>query len=297
MINHLYTLLLNSPASEAPEMVSPDFLPVSLSVPQALIRHAIFPYAYPMEYRSCLAASLQRLVWAGPLAAEMLRIDSRSTIRRATISSSLLEPSMAVYDLASGVALPASPDYPVAPVGPLVPNPQLGLFRVSWEVSYSAAGEVQVVDLVAGTQSTKAVTFSGLESDLVNLGHGVGFRLLGVGSVPASLRCRIQAYYPMSIDLEGILARLTSDSRCHAIFNSVGYGLDASYLRSLFTNSDRIDVALPALLVAYASSFAKEAAPAIDIPQASPDVAVDNIMEMDDGEDIIGDDGEFIEFE
>ena len=262
MINPLYTTILNSSSADAPELIDPRFFPVRLSAAQTLIQRAAFPSAYPMEYRSCIAAALERLVWGSALSSELASIDKRSTLNKdlpgSSISSSLLEGSLSVLQVTPESTVTAGPDYPVVSTGTFVANPLSGIFRGSWEISYYSASQVLIMDRQAGTQLTHSFVFPENSSDACDLGAGIQFRLLGVSSVPADLHAVIQAYSPMRVDLAGILLRLKSDPRVDDIFNEIlpAYGLDSSYLTELYLGTDRLDQSLPAILTSYAASFA-----------------------------------------
>jgi len=286
MINQLYTLLLNLPASDSLELIDPQFSPNTLSENQLSIRNQVFPFGSSPEYISFIAKGVVRLCESSSLWQLFLDQDLRQPFFSKDISAFDLIRSMSIsvdprfvqtadryFTVPKVNALPTpednfivSQEYIYNPLGTTtigaygvyIGSPQSGIFKSSWNVKKEGS-VIKINNIQDPTNKIEVPINSSSEGSGVNVSsHLPGeqqmfIRIFGP-SIPDGFNCIIKASNPMSYSYQDLYSRLATSNAINAILAVNDQSL-AQTLSSFFWSPKTLHDSIAAAMIGYTYSF------------------------------------------
>ena len=249
MINHLRTLLLNElPDSTADneQYVPSTFRPILLPPDAAAVRAILIDQSWPRPYRNFVATLLSNITMDTPFASWLDRLDDRTTISPRTNAVASIQNTVSVQNVTAAQSLSVT--------GVFASNPAKGVFSGDWRIQKVDDTHVSILNLHDASLRVVPVTFTGDTTAPLPIDPSAAlvFQLVGVSSVPAGMNAIVRAANSMTYDVMDAINRLRSDGNAVDVFRQKGGAAIAPMLADTFHNSPRPDLALAAILTAYA---------------------------------------------
>lgn len=286
MINQLYTLLLNLPASDSLELIDPRFSPNVLSENQLSIRNQVLPFGSSPEYMSFITKGVVRLCESSSLWPLFLEQDARQPFFSKDIS---------VFDLIRSVSISIDPQFvqvsnqysatpqtnslyspedsfivsqqyiynplgttTIGAYGVYVGSPESGVFKSSWNIRKD--GPVITISSIQNptNEVVVPVTYSPMDAG-VNISsqlpgeQQMSMRISGP-SIPDGFNCIITASNPMSYSYQDLYSRLATSTAINTILAVNDQSL-AQTLSSLFWSPKTLHDSIAAAMIGYTYSF------------------------------------------
>jgi hypothetical protein len=286
MVNHLYTLLVNLPASESLELVDPEFSPNVLSEKQLSLRNQVFPFGCPNEYISFIARGVVRLCESSSLWDLFLQQDKRQPIFTGDILVSDLIKSISIsidprftqsvnqYSAKPDITTSPSPqndfivtqEYISSPGGTTTIGaygvyggyPEGGVFSSSWIVR-KQGGFIVITNFQDPSLETRVAIQYTDNNNTVSVSSKLpgedqmSIRIFG-SSIPEGFNCTITAKNPMRYSYEDLYSRISTSQFINELLAVDDQEL-STRLFSLFWSKDSLHDAIAAAMIAYTHSF------------------------------------------
>lgn len=239
MINHIRTLLINTPNSSAEfeEPIDPGFVPLQMNGPELMWQRSLVPQNFPLRTRNFMATMWRNIAAQHPDYDRILKIDSRE-MTTFVPSPQMLTGGISFIGDGSGVLVS----------GTLNPRPDTGIFSRKWQVDKVDNSTIRVTNPETMEFSDRDATFNGDCSSVIDLGDGISIRFIGMFSVP-SRSFQLSAFAPFSFDLPSIASRLRTTPSISQIFQIKDKTLSRTLLTS-FLNSRTQYLALGSVIIA-----------------------------------------------
>ena len=241
MINHVRTLLINTPntSAEFEEPVDPGFVPLQMDGAELVWQRSLVPPQFPLRTRNFMATMWRNIAAQHPDYSRILQIDPREMITFTPLPQ-MLTGGVSFTGDGSGVMV----------TGSLIARPDVGIFSRRWLMEKVDDSTIRVTNPETMEFSDRDASFNQDCSAVIDLGDGISIRFISMFSVP-NRSFELSAFAPFSFDLSSIASKLRTMPSLSQIFQLNDRPLGRMLLSS-FLNSRTQYLALGSVVIAGA---------------------------------------------
>ena len=286
MVNHLYTLLVNLPASDLLEFIDPSFSTLNLSKEQRAVRTQVFTNEYPQEYISFIARGVVRLCESSRLWPMFMALDARQPVWSSKETPQDILPSLHIsipsefyQGEISNINVPyknqgdqlnnsflVNQQYIKNSIGQTIIScygsytgiPEMGIFSTDWNIlkegnnlrvqsQRNPINSILAPILVDPNDSSKFICTLGLPGE-----NNLSLRIYG-SSIPNGFYCSVNARNPMTYSFEDMYSRLASSTSTE-IFANISDSELSNDLSSIFWSRESLCDSVASIMLAYVRS-------------------------------------------